>query len=204
MGTHGLRQGCQYQSMVHLLKQRFCHWYKSQGHRCLKSGTGPKLPSDAICEQEEGYYGAGNNVRGHAALRSAGPDDCAAKCSRVAGCNGWTLHKRSNYCWLKTTRSSKGSSRDWLRGKPCASKHAGALKECECNGHKANGTGYGECNKEDADCGRWCYVDNDAPCLETNPSLNGEPYRWTCEACSAATIQRGIGLLLFGILVLLF
>ena len=61
-------------------------------------------------------------------------------------------------------------------------------------------TGYGECNKKDADCGKWCFVDDNANCFETNPSKNGDPYRWTCEACSAATIQRGIGFLLFGLL----
>ena len=37
---------------------------------------------------------AGSNVPDIVAFRSAGPDDCAAKCSRVAGCKAWTLHKR--------------------------------------------------------------------------------------------------------------
>ena len=63
------------------------------------------------CEKEEGFYSAGNNVRGgnnvtilqcnarnnvpdNVAFRSAGPDDCAAKCSRTPRCKVWTLHKR--------------------------------------------------------------------------------------------------------------
>ena len=69
-----------------------------------------------------------------------------------------------------------------------------------CNGHMSSKTGHGECSIDNSKCGKWCFVDKDAQCFETNPSVNGDPYRWTCEACSAATIQRGIGLLLFGII----
>ena len=61
-------------------------------------------------------------------------------------------------------------------------------------------TGHGECSSDTRSCGKWCFVDDDASCFEANPSSNGDPYRWTCEACSAATIQRGIGFLLFGLL----
>jgi len=199
----------------------FAEWYKSKGSRCLKSGAGrdPDLPNNEGCEKEQGsLYGlepTNPDVPGHPAFRSAGPDDCAAKCSRVAGCKAWTLHKRSNLCWLKTTDASKDNVPSWYRGKPCASAKASALKGCECNGHKSSITGHGECNIDDSKCGRWCFVDDDAQCLEASPSFNGETYRWTCEACqnnstvtqsdknSSAMIQSGIGLLLIGLLVVL-
>ena len=59
----------------------------------------------------------------------------------------------------------------------------GNPKKCECNGHK-NAGGGGECNGVfRAECGsHWCYVDNDAQCMDTLPSSNS-PYRYTCEAC---------------------
>ena len=60
--------------------------------------------------------------------------------------------------------------------------YPGQLKGCQCNGHMSQ-KGNGECNSV-ANCGSWCYVDDDAQCMDTFPSLNGEPYRWTCEACS--------------------
>lgn len=55
------------------------------------------------------------------------------------------------------------------------------MKRCECNGH-LNSHGGGEC-KFEAKCGSWCYVDEDASCLETKPSTNSE-FHWTCEACN--------------------
>ena len=117
---------------------------------------------------------------------------------------------RSNYCWLKTTNAQKGDHGDWVRGEPCTSEknihfsfeivigilitsyvphdnsctdeiNPGQMKGCQCNKH-LSAKGKGECNSV-ANCGSWCYVDDDAMCLDTFPSLNGEPYRWTCEAC---------------------
>ena len=58
----------------------------------------------------------------------------------------------------------------------------GNPKRCECNGHKNEG-GAGECNGvHPVGCGKWCYVDDDAQCVDTFPSKNS-PFRWTCEAC---------------------
>ena len=58
----------------------------------------------------------------------------------------------------------------------------GNTKKCECNGHK-NAGGGGECNGVDlAECGNWCYVDDDAQCVDASPSSNSK-FRWTCEAC---------------------
>ena len=64
-------------------------------------------------------------------------------------------------------------------------RYPGKPKRCECNGHK-NAGGAGECNSisaQNAKCGHWCYVDDDAQCIEAKPSNNGVKYRWTCEAC---------------------
>ena len=68
----------------------------------------------------------------------------------------------------------------------------GQLKGCQCNGHMSQ-KGRGECNSV-ANCGAWCYVDDDAQCLDTFPSHNGEPYRWTCEACLKNTGRSHHGL----------
>merc|ERR1711962_433306 len=171
----------------------FSKWYRRDGHSCLRPGTGGgNGGGGAGCKApEQGYLGAGNNVADYGGIQSAGPDDCAGKCSAVSGCKAWTLHKPSNYCWLKTTGTSKGIYQDWLRGEPCEA--TSQLKGCQCNGHMS-AMGYGECNSR-AKCGTWCYVDDDAPCLETNPSLNGEPHRWTCEACNSSARLGHLGLL---------
>ena len=156
---------------------------------------------------------------------SAGPEDCANKCSQIPGCKAWTLNVRwkrlciewfwsvlwrSNYCWLKKTNNYRSSvdqfdHGDFVRGEPCTSKYfcilytsldlfletslteryPGKPKRCECNGHK-NAGGAGECNSisaQNAKCGHWCYVDDDAQCIEAKRSNNGVKYRWTCEAC---------------------
>merc|ERR1712133_79131 len=56
----------------------------------------------------------------------------------------------------------------------------------------------GECNSQ-AKCGTWCYVDDDAPCLDANPSLNGEPHRWTCEACNSSARLGLLGFAFIGL-----
>jgi len=168
----------------------FAKWYRRDGHACLRPGAGGGSGggSEGCGRPEQGYLAAENNVPGYGGILSAGPDDCASKCSQVPGCAAWTLHLPSNYCWLKTTNTNKGEHGDWVRGEPCTSQ----LKGCQCNGHMSQ-KGRGECNSV-ANCGAWCYVDDDAQCLDTFPSHNGEPYRWTCEAClnNAGTSHHGL------------
>ena len=89
----------------------FSKWYRRDGHSCLRPGTGGGnggggaagmlgswnlfffLFFSGCKAPEQGYLGAGNNVAGHGGIQSAGPDDCAGKCSAVSGCKAWTLHK---------------------------------------------------------------------------------------------------------------
>ena len=52
---------------------------------------------------------------------------------------------------------------------------------------KINFQNFRNCSK--AKCGSWCYVDEDASCLETKPSTNSE-YHWTCEACNGEIINQ--------------
>ena len=47
-----------------------------------------------------------------------------------------------------------------------------------------------------AKCGSWCYVDEDASCLETKPSTNSE-YHWTCEACNGEVFFTFVLYLIF-------
>ena len=70
-------------------------------------------------------------------------------------------------------------------------RYPGNPKRCECNGHKNDG-GAGECNGvHPVECGHWCYVDDDAQCINTFPSSNS-PYRWTCEACAGEHRKPGV------------
>jgi len=66
--------------------------------------------------QEIGYYYGGNNVPGYQGVPSAGPDDCANMCASVSACAGWTLHFRSNQCWLKTKLTGTSDHNHWMRG----------------------------------------------------------------------------------------
>jgi len=172
----------------------FSKWYRRDGHACLKPGAGGGGggggEGTGCGSPQQGYLSAGDNVP-NGVIQSAGPIDCASKCAQNPQCAAWTLHVASNYCWLKTTGANKGNHPDWLRGEPCA--NPGQLKGCQCNGHMSV-MGTGECNSR-AKCGAWCYVDDDAPCLDTNPSLNGEPHRWTCEACNHSARLGHLGLL---------
>ena len=52
---------------------------------------------------------------------------------------------------------------------------------------KINIQTFRNCSK--AKCGSWCYVDEDASCLETKPSTNSE-FHWTCEACNGEIINQ--------------
>ena len=69
---------------------------------------------------ETGHLPRWNDVRGYAdGVPSAGPDDCAKKCTHVLGCAAWTLHKTTNNCWLKTIKTGIVFSNDWVSGEPC-------------------------------------------------------------------------------------
>ena len=89
--------------------------------------------------------------------------------------------------WQTFEKNSGLSDRLVLPYQSCCSNliNPGNPKKCECNGHKNVG-GAGECNGVHpvATCngGHWCYVDDDAQCMEANPGKNS-PFRWTCEAC---------------------
>jgi len=51
---------------------------------------------------------------------------------------------------------------------------------CSCNGHLH--LNRGECGIQ-ADCGRWCYVDEHNSCPDAKPSSWGAAYAWSCQAC---------------------
>jgi len=177
----------------------FENWYRAGGHKCLKSGAGgsEKPGGSGGCKSEPGFFGIGDEIvvgkpgwqgwPDQGVIISAGAEDCANKCGQVSGCKAWTLDIRSNYCWLKKTGTDKVENRDFVRGKPCTSNP----KRCECNGHKNEG-GAGECNGvHPVGCGKWCYVDDDAQCVDTFPSKNS-PFRWTCEACLGGIATRSM------------
>jgi len=58
---------------------------------------------------------------------------------------------------------------------------------CTCNNHLERGLG--KC-KQQAGCGKWCYVDPGNSCSYTYRSYIGSPFRWTCEACDNTRTEK--------------